>query len=449
MEEPVTDLAVAEGALDRALADALAALVAMREREGRALEADLSARLQRVATLAGEVAALAPRTVEAYRARIQERVADLLKGAPVDEGRLVQEVALFAERTDVAEEATRLQAHLEAFRGFLASSEPAGRRMDFLVQEMHREVNTTGSKSQSTGDLHPHRRAQGRARADPRAGPERRMSTVPLHRGLLLVLSAPSGSGEDDAGPPLRGCPSRGGLQRQHDHPRAPRRRAGRGRLPLRRRAHLPADDRAGRVRRVGRGARQLLRQPARGGGPGVRATGGIAVFDIDVQGGQSIQRRYPEAVLVFVLPPTMAELERRLRERGTESEDAIRRRMLAARSELELGARAYDYLVVNDAWSGPTPSSNPSSPPSAAGGRGWTSPPSGSRDRSEAVDTAGRSLYLARPSLRSARDSGTARGAVAVAGGGLLTSGSGRGGGQGKNHESNLRLTGIRPAAV
>lgn len=78
-------------------------------------------------------------------------------------------------------------------------------------------------------------------------------------------------------------------------------------------------------------------------------STGGIAVFDIDVQGGQSIQRRYPEAVLVFVLPPSMAELERRLRDRGTESEDAIRRRMLAARSEVEHGARAYDYLVVND----------------------------------------------------------------------------------------------------
>lgn len=78
-------------------------------------------------------------------------------------------------------------------------------------------------------------------------------------------------------------------------------------------------------------------------------STGGIAVFDIDVQGGQSIQRRFPEAVLVFVLPPSMPELERRLRERGTESEDSIRRRMLAARSELEHGARAYDYLVVND----------------------------------------------------------------------------------------------------
>ncbi len=78
-------------------------------------------------------------------------------------------------------------------------------------------------------------------------------------------------------------------------------------------------------------------------------STGGIAVFDIDVQGGRSIRRRYPEAVLVFVLPPSMAELERRLRERGTESEDAIRRRMLAARSELEQGTHDYDYVVVND----------------------------------------------------------------------------------------------------
>jgi uncharacterized protein (TIGR00255 family) len=150
MEESVTDLVLAEGALDRALADALDGLVAARMREGKALEADLSARLQRVATLSAEVAALAPRTVETYRARLQERVADLLKGAPVDEARLVQEVAVFAERTDVAEEATRLQAHLAAFRSFLASDEPAGRRMDFLVQEMNREVNTTGSKSQST-----------------------------------------------------------------------------------------------------------------------------------------------------------------------------------------------------------------------------------------------------------------------------------------------------------
>lgn len=76
---------------------------------------------------------------------------------------------------------------------------------------------------------------------------------------------------------------------------------------------------------------------------------GGIAVFDIDVQGGNSIKRKYPDAVCIFILPPSMEELERRLRSRGTDSEDVIGRRMLAARAECERGAQSYDYLVIND----------------------------------------------------------------------------------------------------
>jgi guanylate kinase len=78
--------------------------------------------------------------------------------------------------------------------------------------------------------------------------------------------------------------------------------------------------------------------------------SGGIAVFDIDVQGGRAIQRKYPEAILVFVLPPSMDELQRRLRERGTETEESIRRRMLAARAEMEHGVASYDYIIINDA---------------------------------------------------------------------------------------------------
>ncbi len=174
------------------------------------------------------------------------------------------------------------------------------------------------------------------------------MSSVPLHRGLLLVLSAPSGTGKTT-------------LARRFVD------------------AHPEAAFSISMTTREPRGAEKdgvdyhfvdaltFQRMIERDefvewaevhgnfyGSPRAAvdrafSTGGIAVFDIDVQGGQSIQRRYPEAVLIFVLPPTMAELERRLRERGTESEDVIRRRMLAARSELELGARAYDYLVVND----------------------------------------------------------------------------------------------------
>jgi guanylate kinase len=79
-------------------------------------------------------------------------------------------------------------------------------------------------------------------------------------------------------------------------------------------------------------------------------AAGRIAVFDIDVQGGESIRARWPErAVSVFLLPPSMAELERRLRGRSTDSEEAIARRLVAARAEIARGAAAYDYLVVND----------------------------------------------------------------------------------------------------
>lgn len=75
----------------------------------------------------------------------------------------------------------------------------------------------------------------------------------------------------------------------------------------------------------------------------------GIAVFDIDVQGGTSIKRKYPDAVTIFILPPSMEELERRLRSRGTDTDDVIQRRMLAARAECEKGAQSYDYLVIND----------------------------------------------------------------------------------------------------
>ena len=75
----------------------------------------------------------------------------------------------------------------------------------------------------------------------------------------------------------------------------------------------------------------------------------GIAVFDIDVQGGNAIKRKHPDAVLVFILPPSLAELERRLRDRKTDSDDVIGRRMLAARAEIERGTQSYDYLVIND----------------------------------------------------------------------------------------------------
>jgi uncharacterized protein (TIGR00255 family) len=96
-----------------------------------------------------ELTAESPASVDAYRTRLAERIAELAQGVAVDPQRLAQEVAFFAERCDVAEELTRLSAHLDQFRAVCASDEPAGRKLDFLVQEMNREVNTTGSKSAS------------------------------------------------------------------------------------------------------------------------------------------------------------------------------------------------------------------------------------------------------------------------------------------------------------
>jgi guanylate kinase len=79
------------------------------------------------------------------------------------------------------------------------------------------------------------------------------------------------------------------------------------------------------------------------------RTSRGIAVFDIDVQGGNAIKRKFPDAILIFILPPSMEELERRLRARGTDGDEVIMRRMLASRAEVEKGVETYDYLIVND----------------------------------------------------------------------------------------------------
>lgn len=148
LEEPAVDLPAAAAALDAALTQAIDALGKMRAQEGGAIETDLLARLTEVETRVVRLKLLAPQAVSEHHQRLVERIAELAKGVTVDPQRLAQEVALFAERTDVAEELTRLTSHIIQFKTLLSGKEPAGRQLDFLVQEMHREVNTTGSKSQ-------------------------------------------------------------------------------------------------------------------------------------------------------------------------------------------------------------------------------------------------------------------------------------------------------------
>lgn len=138
-------------ALAPLLDQALTALGAVRSREGRALAQDL---LQRVALLQQHheaVTALAEAAPELLRRRLAERVARLMAGqGELDPQRLAQEVACLADRVDISEELTRLSAHLTEFTRLCGAGEQTGRRLDFLTQELNREVNTIGSKAQSS-----------------------------------------------------------------------------------------------------------------------------------------------------------------------------------------------------------------------------------------------------------------------------------------------------------
>ena len=149
--ESALDPAAMKDALASALSSALDSLEEMRRKEGEALGRDLLARLDTIERGAGSISGLAPLQVEHYRERLTARVAELAKGFPVEPARLAQEVALFADRTDVAEELTRLASHLAQLRELVRSDAPAGRKLEFLVQEVNREINTIGSKSQHAG----------------------------------------------------------------------------------------------------------------------------------------------------------------------------------------------------------------------------------------------------------------------------------------------------------
>jgi uncharacterized protein (TIGR00255 family) len=149
LEERAADLESARGAASEALGVALDRIAEMRAREGEALARDLSLRLTLVEEIVARLERIAPQSIEHYRARLHERIQEVARGFTPDPARLAQEVALFADRIDVAEEFTRLRSHLGQMRALIAGGEPAGRKMEFLVQEMHREANTIGSKSQS------------------------------------------------------------------------------------------------------------------------------------------------------------------------------------------------------------------------------------------------------------------------------------------------------------
>ncbi len=134
--------------VEKALQAALAALVKMREREGAHLAKDLAARIEIMRSAVAKIQKQSPETAENYRQNLLTRIKSAgIENIALDDERLLKEIVLFADRSDISEELTRLQSHFQQFEDCRKSKEPVGRTLDFLAQEMNREINTIGSKA--------------------------------------------------------------------------------------------------------------------------------------------------------------------------------------------------------------------------------------------------------------------------------------------------------------
>jgi uncharacterized protein (TIGR00255 family) len=148
VEVPTRDLgATLEVTLDAAVSAALDGLEAMRRVEGAHLALELGRLLAEFAGAVDRVAAEVPRASASRKSRLESRLAELLGDIALDPVRLAQEVAVMVDRADVTEELARLDSHLAQLRALLTQAEPIGRRLEFLLQEVHRETNTIGSKA--------------------------------------------------------------------------------------------------------------------------------------------------------------------------------------------------------------------------------------------------------------------------------------------------------------
>jgi len=149
-EEATADDDLIWSGLRKAADKALGDLVRMRRREGTAMAQDMKQRLNVIAGLIKEIIADSSLVVEKYRQRLTSRIGELVEPSAYDPGRLEQEIAVFAEKSDISEECTRLSSHLSQYKRSLGVGEPVGKRLNFILQEINREVNTIASKCPET-----------------------------------------------------------------------------------------------------------------------------------------------------------------------------------------------------------------------------------------------------------------------------------------------------------
>ena len=140
--------------VEEATSVALDGFAAMRAKEGKKLYDDVKSRVETILEKVAFIEERSPETVKAYREKLETRIREMLADATVDEGRLLTETAIFADKVAVAEETVRLRSHIKQLMELLESNIAVGRKLDFIVQEMNREANTIGSKAQDIEIAH-------------------------------------------------------------------------------------------------------------------------------------------------------------------------------------------------------------------------------------------------------------------------------------------------------
>lgn len=154
VEKKEADQEAVSAAIQQVLEQALLEYDAMRQREGDKLREDINSRIAAIETMVGTVEEASPKTVADYRARLEQKMREVLDAAGIDESRILTEAAIFADKVAVDEETVRLRSHISQMREMIETDVPVGRKLDFLVQEMNREANTIGSKCQNSAIAH-------------------------------------------------------------------------------------------------------------------------------------------------------------------------------------------------------------------------------------------------------------------------------------------------------
>ncbi|HAZ36394.1 MAG TPA: YicC family protein, partial [Clostridiaceae bacterium] len=147
VEKKEEDLDATLNILLKAVDEAIKNLIDMRQVEGKRLESDILLRCDLISNYVEEIESRADSVVDEYREKIKQRVTEYLAEVELDEARLLNEVAFFADKSNITEEIVRLKSHLAQMKSTIILNEPVGKKLDFLVQEMNRETNTIGSKA--------------------------------------------------------------------------------------------------------------------------------------------------------------------------------------------------------------------------------------------------------------------------------------------------------------